>query len=123
MSKAEYDPRLRECLQEIEDLLKFYDAGGFVSIHSKTHGEFKVMIEHMSWSQVKMIGERKAMHIKLHMGTSPENTEATIAMVDDARSIAANFFKFFDKVLEAVKKQADVVTKPIFERINNEDRE
>jgi hypothetical protein len=46
---ASFDPNLKDAMEEIKDLLKRYDIGGYVSLVSPTHSEFLLVISPL-WS-------------------------------------------------------------------------
>lgn len=117
-----YDPNLRECMAEIEEVMKRHDCGGFVSLHSQTHGEFKMIIEAPSWSNVRLVKEGRALHIKLHMKSAKEKTEATVAMLAGMRDLCALAFDQADKIMKTIETHAKVEHLPIAGRITNEDR-
>ena len=43
-----YDPRLKAAMKQIEEIMDLYDIGGFVSLASKSHAEYKLHLP--SWS-------------------------------------------------------------------------
>lgn len=43
-----FDPQLRKCMAEIEASMKKYKCGGFVTLSSQTHTEFKLHLP--EWS-------------------------------------------------------------------------
>lgn len=117
-----YDPKLRECMAEIEGVLKKFDCGGFFSLNSKTHGEFKMCVETPSWSNIRFLKESTAVHVKLHAKTDHANTEATVAMLANMRDLSAGVFRQTEEIMRQIETQVKVVHVPFGGRITNEDR-
>lgn len=118
-----YDPSLRAAMAEIAEVLKKHDCGGFVSLASKTHGEFKWFLEEPSWSNVRFLKEGSAAHIKIHMKSSPENTEATAHMIFSGRDLCAEAFLQYDKMVNIIRQSVRVDHTPTMEAVKNDDRE
>jgi hypothetical protein len=118
-----YDPKLRECMAEIEETLKKFECGGFICLSSKTHGEFKMCIETPSWSNVRFIKGDKGIHIKLYTKSDHARTEATVAMLAQFRDMAAMLFKQTDQIMEQIQHHAVVEHVPFGGGINNDDRD
>src|SRR6266404_4691089 len=98
-----YDPELRAAIEEISKIYKKYDCGGFVSLVSATHGEFKNFIDSPSWSNIRFLKEGKAAHIKIHMKSDPKNTEATAHLLCSLRDTAVMAFQSADELLKNIE--------------------
>lgn len=122
MNYRTYDPDLRHCMAEIEEVLKKYDCAAFVSLHSRTHGEFKVCVEHMTWSNVRFLREGEAFHLKIYMKSDKENTEATVGAIYSMRDMAAMVFQMTEKMANSIEQQVKVEHVPFGGKISNEDR-
>lgn len=118
-----YDPKLREAMKDVEAVLKKHDVGGFVSLNSKTHGEFKLFVDTPSWSKVRWVKEGEVMHLKIHMKTTPEESEATVAMLYSIRDLCGQLFMQMDKLAGQVEQSVKVVHVPFGGGITNEDRD
>ncbi len=108
---------------EIEEVLKRYDCGAFVSLHSKEHGEFKMIVEHMSWSNVRFLRKGEVAHVKLYMKLAKANTTSTVAMLASMRDLAAVMFNNADIMMKQLEVQAKITHIPVHKRITNDDRE
>lgn len=113
-----YDPILREAMKEIKDILKKYDIGGYISLSSPTHGEFSLELE-PKWSMIRWMRE-DAAHIKLHMKSAPEKTDATVGMIARQQEMCGRTFLMLDEIMNQIKNHAEVESKPL--EITNEDR-
>lgn len=118
-----YDPALRLAMTEIEEVLKKYDCGAFVSLHSKGHGEFKLCLESPSWSGIRFENDGQMVRVKLHMKSAPENTEASIGMIANIRDVCGLVFAQMDKVFTRLQKDAEIEHTPFGPMgIRNDDR-
>lgn len=113
-----YDQRLRDAMEEIEEVLKRYDIGGFIALQSRTHGEFKLAIDHMKWSIVRFIRNGEAVHLKLYTKSRHKDTEDTVSVIAGIRDVCALGFSQAEQIEEQVK----VVHVPFGGGITNEDR-
>lgn len=109
MNQKTYDPALRQAMTKIEIILNEYDIGGFVSLQSKTHGEFQTFIE-PSWSTARYIkkdGAVTGLHFKSYSKSNKENTDATAGMLyglrDTCALIASQMNKFSEQLENTVK--------------------
>lgn len=118
-----YDPSLREAMAEIEEIMKKHDCGGFVTLQSKSHTEFKLMLDHMSWSMIRWIKDGESMHLKLYSKSSKENTDATVGMLYSIRYLCGMVFMQMDKLANQIEQSVKVEHVPFGPHgITNEDR-
>ena len=117
-----YDQKLRDAMSEIEEVLRKYDCGALISLHSKSHSEFRLFIETPTWSNVRWIRDGQGVHLKLHSKSDHENTEATVAMLADIKDQCAMWFLNTEKLMEQIKSHVTVVHVPFGGGIKNEDR-
>ena len=119
-----YDQKLRTAMDEIKEVLKKHDIGGFIALNSKTHGEFAMAVDIPTWSKVRFIRDGEAVHIKLHGATDHANTEATVAMIAGIRDLCILGYGQADQMLTKIQEQITVVHVPFGGKgINNEDRQ
>ncbi len=118
-----FDPKLRECMVEIEKLMKKYDCAGFISLNSPTHGEFQSFLTHMTWSNIRFIPHSKgeAAHVKIHMKSSPQKTEATVFAIFAIRDMAALCFQQMDQIAKQIGSAVEINHPP--PNITNEGRD
>jgi hypothetical protein len=117
-----YDPKLREAMNEINKILKAYDIGGFVVLNSKTHSEFKLFLDTPTWSKVRWVSDGKALHLKVHMKSTPKETEATVHMLYSVRDLCGMQFMMLDKLATQVEQSVKVEHLPFGGGIKNDDR-
>lgn len=118
-----YDQKLRDAMREIEGVLKKYDIGGFVTLQSRSHAEFKFLIETPSWSNVRYVKEGAAIHLKIHNKSKPKETEATVGMLYSIRDLCAMGFQQMDVLANRIEQQVKVIHTTFGGGINNDDRE
>lgn len=118
-----YDANLRQAMSEIEEILKKHDIGAFVSLHSRSHGEFKMCIETPTWSNARFVKNGDAVHIKLYMKSEHKKTEDTVAMLASMKDMAAMCFAHANQIMDTVEYHAKVEHIPFGKGgITNEDR-
>lgn len=59
-----FDPILKKAALEIQEIMQKYEIGGFVSLTSKTHGEF-VTVLNPPWSVIKQTKENGSINIRV----------------------------------------------------------
>jgi len=99
-----YDPVLKKALSEIEEVCKKYDCSGYVSLHSKTHGEFKLILQ--DWCLVRII--KNAWHVKLHIKSKPEETTATVGFLYSLQDELGRMYLNIDEAKKVIEKNAVV---------------
>jgi hypothetical protein len=118
-----YDPKLREAMTEIEEVLKKHDIGGYIALTSKTHSEFRVAIDIPTWSVVRYIRDGEAVHIKLYTASRHADTEATVHMIASIRDQSVLAFGQTEQIMNKIEEQIKVVHVPFGrDGITNDDR-
>lgn len=117
-----YDPKLREAMDEIVEVLKKHDVGGFIALGSRHHAEFKMAIDHMSWSNVRFMKDGERVHIKLHSKSDHANTEATVGLVASTRDLCALGFQQTEAIMKQIEQHVKVEHVVFGKGINNDDR-
>ena len=118
-----YDPKLREAMTEIEEVLKKHDIGGFIALASPSHTEFKVAIDVPTWSVVRYIKDGEAVHIKLYTKSRHADTEATVHMIASIRDLCVLAFGQTEQIMNKIEEQVKVVHVPFGGKgITNDDR-
>lgn len=120
-----HDPMLRVAMKEVESILNKYDIGGFVSLESRSHSEFKLFIE-PSWSLARFIkkdGEIKGVHFKIRAKTNLEDTNATAGLLMAVRDQCAMVFMQMDKLKKQLEDTVGLDHQPFGPNgISNDDR-
>lgn len=117
-----YDPKLREAMDEIKEILKKHDIGGFITLNSRSHGEFAMAVDLPTWSVVRYLRDGEAMHMKLYTKSRHADTEDTVAMIASIRDLCALGFDQSQKMMDKIEEQVKVTHLPVVGRITNEDR-
>lgn len=123
MSKKNYDPRLREAMDEIKYVMKKHDIGGYISLHSKSHSEFQLAIDIPTWSIARFIREGAGVHLKLYTKSRHADTENTVAMIASIMDLSGMAFMQCKQLMEKIEQQIKVIHVPFGPNgITNEDR-
>lgn len=117
-----YDSKLRDAMAEIEEILKKFDIGAFITLHSRTHSEFKFCIEAPTWSNVRFIKEGEAIHLRLYSKSEHAKTEDTIGMLYSIKDLCAAGYLQMDKLSTRIEQDAKVEHVAFGGGINNDDR-
>lgn len=87
-----YDPKLREAMNEISALMKKYDIGGYVTLVSPTHSEFQFVLD-PSWSAIRIEdGEKIRIRVKqaeLGVDGAIRKLEETVHLVCSVGDLSA----------------------------------
>lgn len=110
-----YDPKLKDCVEEIETIMRKYDCGGLVTLHSKSHGEFKIIIP--KWSLAKYeVQENSQLGFRIKV-TKEELTqnkslkkdlESTISMILGIKDISARSFLFMEELEKKLREKIEI---------------
>lgn len=112
-----YDPKLKEAARRIEAICKEYDCGGFFSLVSKTHGEFRYALP--SWGA--MFEEKDAqgnIRVRLktvNMKNDPamfERAELTAHFLHSLRDTAGQCFLFMEEFIKVTDEKWKTEHKP-----------
>lgn len=108
----EFDPKLKEAMEEIDAIMKKYDIGGFVHLTSMSHAEYKLYLE-PTWSMasyeeasgqvVLRFKFRKAKH---------DQCNSTAHMIYSTRDMCGYTFTFLENIARQLEKQIEVEHKP-----------
>jgi hypothetical protein len=96
-------------MSEIEAVCAKYDCAAFVSLHSRTHGEFRYIFA--DWLLIRII-DSKAWHIKAHGKSKPVETNATFAFIWSLQDIVGQTFLALDKVKKLLSDHFQVEHTP-----------
>jgi hypothetical protein len=84
-----HNPKLRQAIDEIKEILKKYDCAGVVTLHDgEGLSEYGLFIDTPTWSKVKMDGRR--VNIGIHMKSDKANSEKTINMLFAAADLTGH---------------------------------
>lgn len=103
-----YDPKLREAMAEIKEVMKKHNVGGFLAIGNKTHFEFAVAIDIPTWSTIRFTTENGLAHLKLHTKSRKEDTEATVGLVVNLQDLCALGFQQLDIMKAQIEKHVEI---------------
>lgn len=116
------DPKLKAALAEIEQIMEKHDCGGIISLHSKTHTEYKFVMP--KWSLITFAepnpdGKTVQVDVKHRGKSNPEDTVATYHLMFDAQHVCEVFVEMFAKLrafLESVPEIGKIETVPFKDR-------
>jgi len=104
--KPAFDPELKILIDEIDPILKKYDVMAFITVHSKTHGEFRMFFPTWSTCQWEIDSLRRVnlrFKSKKSDGHTHEQTESTIGALLSIRDMCAQVFAW----MQDLKSQLD----------------
>lgn len=111
-----HDPKLKEAMTKIEDLMKEYDIGGYVSLVSPTHSEFMLHIDPM-WSCAffEEPGKVRFKATEKDYGSKEARDRAmelTVHMILQIRDLGAQAFMFGEELEKLLKTKMEIEHKP-----------
>jgi hypothetical protein len=111
---AGFDPKLKEVMAEIKEILERHDVYGYVSITSQTHSEFKNIFP--TWSPVFFDGDNLRFRAKAKDYPTREAHQKALdtgaALIANTMDAAANCFNIFRKIYEMVSQTHNIEHKP-----------
>lgn len=112
---GEFDPKLKEAMKKIEDVMREYDIGGHISLVSPTHSEYMLCIS-PSWSCVQFEDEHvrfKATEEKYGSKQARnEAAELTVHLLLQIRDLGAQAFHFSEAIHEYLSKHMKITHVP-----------
>ena len=112
MSESGVSQHLKKCMEDIKDILSKYDVAGTIFLaDGKGCGEFLIGIERPTWSNIRFIPRQDgsmAIHTKVHMASSPENTQRTINALYNLQGQIGNVFMMQDSITKDWEKKLDI---------------
>jgi hypothetical protein len=103
-----YDPELRKAMDEIRKLLKKYDCGGHITLVSKTHGEFTLVVP--KWAAIDCDGAK--VHIRLHAKSNKEEANLTCHYLYSLRDTCSATFMGLKRMIDEIEKKIGVDHEP-----------
>lgn len=113
MSMMKYDPKLKEAMAKIEAICNEYDCGGYISLTSKTHGEFRFVFPEWSAIKEEFNSNGEAISCRLNCKKEErEKAELTAHFIHSNRDIAAAAFTVFNEFVEETNEKWQTEHKP-----------
>ncbi len=103
--KARFDPKLKEFMAEIDPIIKKYNVSGFVSVTSKSHGEFKIFFA--SDSCIYFEGNH-GIKIKAKQGIDHERLEASVFSLLSMKDDAIRMFGLVENIEGELRKHIEI---------------
>jgi hypothetical protein len=110
-----FDVKLKSAMAEIEAIIRKYDIGGFVTLGSKTHGEFEIF--YPKWGLLdceKMPNGQQMLKVKIRKA-QPELTDSTIAFLLNTRDTCLLMAHNLQQVEDGLRKQVEFDHVPLHE--------
>lgn len=107
---------LKKAMTEIEEVMRKYDIGGFVSLQDGLgNGEFKMFVDTPTWSMIRFLPKKNpsdglAVHLKLYSKTKKIETERTVNMLFNAQDVLGMMFLCIDEIKAKIQTQIEVVS-------------
>lgn len=105
-----YDPKLKEAMAEIKAICDKHDVGGFITLVSQTHSEFRLELA-PSWSGLKWEEEGIRFRVKAkELGKEVARKVAgeTCHLVYQLRDRCAQTFMHMDKLTKQIEEHLNV---------------
>ena len=103
----DYDPKLKEAMQKIEDICSEYEVGYLCVVSSKTHTEYKC--DFPVWSLIQ--NDKGGVRVKTK-SSDPELTNSSFHLLLSIRDVAGMFFANFQEVVESLKDKIEINHEP-----------
>lgn len=110
LPKEPFSQELRNCMADVEALLRKYDAMGLVVLQSKQHVEFKLCVTEPTWSIFEWLpaGDGKS-HLNMKFRkANHENGEFCTGAIWSFRRVAKMFNLFFDQIANKIESKMEV---------------
>ena len=102
---ARFDPELKLFMDELKPIFDKYKIFGFVSVTSRTHGEFRLFLPEHSVMRLEGNGVR----FKAKKGVEKhEDVEATVFALMSMRDQAAELFGLTERLQEEISKHIEI---------------
>lgn len=111
-----FDPKLKQAVIEINEVLKKHDIGGFIALASPTHGEYCLKIE-TSWSCAYLQNENRvrfrAMKAEYPSVEARDKAmEETVHLMLQIRDLCAQGFTFGDLLIKELSNHMEITHTP-----------
>lgn len=106
------DPKLKEAMAEIKAVFKKHDIGGFITLVSESHAEFRYVLE-PSWS-VMHLNQQGRFHFKSILADfnnekdQHKATELSVHLICQIRDLNAQSFRNMQTVLEMLEDHIEI---------------
>lgn len=109
MNKGGVSPKLKATMKKIENILRKEDIAGNI-ILGDGHGNFEYRVHYTepSWSMLRWIQDKKAMHLKVHAKSKPTETNMTINIISGFLDLNMMISKFNMDLMERVESVVTV---------------
>lgn len=107
---------LKKAMTEIEEVMRKYDIGGFVTLQDGLgNGEFKMFVDTPTWSMIRFLPKKNpsdglAVHLKLYSKIKKIETNRTVNMVFNAQGVLGMMFLCIDEIKAKIQTQIEVVS-------------
>lgn len=100
------DPKLKECMRKIEALCNEYDCGGYFSLVSETHGEFRYVFPKWTALTEELDATGKVTGVRLKCKKEEkEKAELTAHFIHSNLDVVLMMFKLFSYLVDETKKK------------------
>lgn len=105
-----FDPKLKEMMDELETVFKKYDVISFVNATSRTHGEFRIFFPHWSTCQwEKTANGQMGLRFKSKKGQQTHrDTEDTVFGIMSIRDMCATGFSWMEQLKDQLDKHMEI---------------
>ena len=114
MSEQQFDPRLKACMKQLQEVIESYDVGAQIALVSPTHSEFLYHFPTWSVAQIEEMEEGPALRFntKRHRFISARSkhaaTEITVHLIAQFQHLSAMFFDIADRVMNGLNEHMEI---------------
>jgi hypothetical protein len=113
-SNSNFDPKLKELMEELEPIFEKYEVIAFVTATSRTHGEFRIFFPKRStcfWEKTK--SGQMGLRFKSKKGEqSHRDTEDTTFGIMSIRDMGAQLFQWMEQLKSKLDQHMEIDHKP-----------
>lgn len=106
-----YDPKLKEAMAKIQRICEQYDCGGYVSLTSRTHGEFRYILPQWTGLQEEL---RDGVVVGIRLRVKKEErdkAELTAHFIHSNLDVVVQMFHLFSHFVDMTKEKWGTVHK------------
>lgn len=112
--QPQFDPRLKACMKQLQEILESYDIGAQIALVSPTHSEFLYHFPTWSVAQIEETEEGPALRFntKRYRFISGRSKHAavdiTVHLIAQFQHISAMFFDISDRVMRELNEHMEI---------------
>lgn len=110
-----YDPKLKEAMKEIDQIMMKYDIGGYINLVSRSHGAYRLYVT-PTWSAAKWEGEDclRIKAVKSEMGEEKAHDllHGTVHLIYSIDKFCDMGVQFAKSIKQLLLEKVEVIEEP-----------